>query len=201
MSSRGGRGVGLADALSFARVPLGVALAAAAIAAPQAQTMLVTLFALGVATDALDGWWARRSGTASDRGARLDSLADAVFTVATVVALLVAVSWPIAPWVWWAVVAVTAARLAVVAATWTRFRVVSIIHTRLNRATGVAVAIAAGAALATGTMPVWALVVAGLVSVAASTEELGIVRTAETYDRDTRSWRDLRAPHVSEDSA
>ncbi len=193
--------MGLADALSFARIPVGIALAATAIAAPQAGTTLITLFVLGVASDVLDGWWARRTGTASDRGARLDSLADAIFTVATVVALLVAVSWPAAPWIGWAVVAVTAARLAVVAATWIRFRVVSIMHTRLNRATGVAVAIAAGAALATGTMPVWALVVAGLVSVAASAEELGIVRTAETYDRDTRSWWALRARHVSEDSA
>ncbi|WP_062202902.1 CDP-alcohol phosphatidyltransferase family protein [Demequina salsinemoris] len=180
---------GVADALSIARIPLGAALAATAVIAPESRATLLICFVLGVVTDVLDGWWARRAGAASDRGASLDSFADAVFTVCTIVALLASVSWALADWGWCAVAAVTAARLAVVAVAWRRFRLASIMHTHLNRATGVAVAVVAGSALATGTMPVWALALAGLVSLAASTEELAIVLRSAEYDRDTRSWR------------
>lgn len=48
-----------------------------------AGVFIACVFIGGVATDVIDGWWARRTGTSSERGARLDSIADTVFVAAT----------------------------------------------------------------------------------------------------------------------
>lgn len=179
----------VADAVTFARIPLGLALVPVALAAPDARIALTALFGAGIATDIADGWIARRSGSASARGARLDSLADAVFTAGAAVAVVASSTLPDAAWLWWTVAAVTGARLGVIAVTWVRFRRVAIMHTHLNRATGVAVAVAAGLALATSSLPLWALAVAGAISLAACADELAIVLGSSSYDADRRSSR------------
>ena len=46
---------------------------------PLRSAWFLTVYTLAGLTDALDGWLARKTGTASDFGARLDSMADLLF--------------------------------------------------------------------------------------------------------------------------
>lgn len=83
-----------ADAVTIARalatIPIAVAIAA------DARALALGLFLVAAASDAVDGWLARRSGSLSAHGALLDPLADKVLVVGTLVALSVAGrGWPV----------------------------------------------------------------------------------------------------------
>src|SRR6266566_9937496 len=65
---------------AFAVIPIVLAIAAGE------RTVALAVFAVAAATDALDGWLARRSGSATPRGAFIDPLADKVLVVGTLVA-------------------------------------------------------------------------------------------------------------------
>jgi phosphatidylglycerophosphate synthase len=72
--------LGPADWVTLVRATLAVgvaALVADSFRRPAPVTTLVTLAAVALALDAVDGWVARRSGTASKLGARLDGEVDA----------------------------------------------------------------------------------------------------------------------------
>jgi CDP-diacylglycerol--glycerol-3-phosphate 3-phosphatidyltransferase len=148
----------------------------------------VALLGFAVATDVADGWWARHAGIASDRGAKLDSAADAALSVAVAVALVATVRAPITPWVWWAIAAVGAVRIAGLCVTFMRFRVVSITHTWGNKAAGAALAAAATWVLASSRLDSWPVAVGCVVAAAAAIEELVMSATARTYDRDRKGW-------------
>ena len=47
---------------------------------PACSAMFLAIYTLAGVTDVLDGWLARKTGTASAWGARLDSIADLFFT-------------------------------------------------------------------------------------------------------------------------
>ena len=69
------------------------------------------LFVLAALSDALDGWLARRSGSAGPRGALIDPLADKILVLGTLGALTaVGTGWPVT-----VVTALTAVREGVVA--------------------------------------------------------------------------------------
>jgi phosphatidylglycerophosphate synthase len=76
---RGPLALGAANAITLGRLVLVLALALRleAGAGPIEASLMVLVFAL----DGLDGWIARRSGTASELGARFDMEADALFTL------------------------------------------------------------------------------------------------------------------------
>ena len=75
---------------AFAVIPIVLAIAAGE------RTVALAVFAVAAATDALDGWLARRSGSATPRGAFIDPLADKVLVVGTLVALAaVGNGWPV----------------------------------------------------------------------------------------------------------
>lgn len=125
----------VADVLSWTRIMLVVPVAVAALTGHGGTFVVLLLIAM--ATDAIDGPVARRVGTASARGAHLDSVADAIlFAVAaasgpvafpaaqdelpgTVAALIVAVTVP-------------------PVAGWLRYGRLPAFHTRLARAATVA---------------------------------------------------------------
>jgi CDP-diacylglycerol--glycerol-3-phosphate 3-phosphatidyltransferase len=175
----------IADTLTVARFPLGLALALAATLPDEPSRITTTsFFVVGAVTDLADGPIARRLGTAGPHGARLDSAADAFFTACTIVALLGAVGLPDPTWVWWCVALVVAGRLVVVIATFVRFRVVSIAHTTANRASGATVGIVAVVGFWSGTLPVWGLAIAGVVAAIATADEARLVASASSYDRD-----------------
>jgi phosphatidylglycerophosphate synthase len=115
-AARVAAGFGPADWVTLVRAILtaGVAvLAVAALAGHVLDVALVTLAALALVLDGVDGWVARRTATASARGARFDMEVDA----ALILALSVAVVPTVGVWV----LAIGAARYALVAATtvWT----------------------------------------------------------------------------------
>jgi len=177
------------DVLTLSRVCLAAAVAAVALGDVRPpRVTLVALFAAAIVTDIADGWWARRAGIASDKGAKLDSAADAALSVAVVVALIATVSGPVMPWVWWAIVAVGAVRVAGLCVTFVRFRVVSIAHTWGNKATGAALAATATWVLASGHLNAWPVFVVCVIAGAAAIEELAIATTARAYDRDRKGW-------------
>ncbi len=81
---------GIALARAVALVPV-----AWAIAADQ-RVLALAIFAVAAASDALDGWVARRSGSAGARGAYLDPMADKILVVGTLLALAAAGrGWPV----------------------------------------------------------------------------------------------------------
>ena len=88
--------VSVADCLSLARIPLGLAFL---LVAGQRQWALAVLLAAAV-TDVLDGWVARRCGPRrpgeSHRGDWLDPLCDKLFAAAVVVGLMMTRPPPLA---------------------------------------------------------------------------------------------------------
>ena len=90
-------------------------------------------------TDALDGWLARRTGTASEFGARLDSIADLLFYGVLLFRYL-PVLWERLPGaVWYAVTAILVVRLAAYATAAVKYRRFAALHTRLNKLTGIGI--------------------------------------------------------------
>ena len=97
------------------------------------------LYTLCGVSDVLDGWAARRSGTASEFGARLDSVADLVFYGVMLLRLFPRL-WadmprPVQLWIG----GIVALRLGVYALAAVKFRRFASLHTWLNKATGFAV--------------------------------------------------------------
>ncbi len=86
------------------------ALVADAFVRPAAVPALVTLSVVALVLDAVDGWVARRTGTASPLGARFDGEVDAFL----ILVLSVYVSNSIGPWV----LAIGAARYLFLVAGW-----------------------------------------------------------------------------------
>jgi phosphatidylglycerophosphate synthase len=105
--------LGPADWVTLARATLAVgvaALVADSFDEPAHLTMLVTLSAVALVLDAVDGWVARCSKSASKLGARFDGEVDAFL----ILALSVYVARPLGGWV----LAIGAARYAFFAAGW-----------------------------------------------------------------------------------
>lgn len=108
---RGADRLGLADRVTLARATLTVgiaALVADSFAEPVPVALLVSLAALALALDAVDGWVARRTGTASELGGHLDAEVDAFL----ILVLSVYVARSAGAWV----LAIGAARYAFLAA-------------------------------------------------------------------------------------
>ncbi|HVU92252.1 MAG TPA: CDP-alcohol phosphatidyltransferase family protein, partial [Jatrophihabitans sp.] len=84
---------GPADGVTFVRAVLAV-LVAAVVATGGAATPIVALASVGLVLDLVDGWVARRTGTASAFGARFDLEVDAFL----ILVLSVRVAQELAPW-------------------------------------------------------------------------------------------------------
>ena len=150
------------------------------------------LFLLGVTTDLVDGRLARRFGTSSPRGARLDGAADAVFVAASAVAVAATIDRAARPVVTRAAGIVAATRLATLLLTRRRFGSWSVVHTHLNKATGLGLAGIATSAVLRGQMPMRALGGVAVLAEVAAIEELAIVLASADYDADRTSLLDDR---------
>lgn len=92
----------MANALTIGRIVLSVALLV-----PDALSVpFFVIYVLAGVTDMLDGYVARRTGTESELGARLDSVADLMLVVVCLVRVLPAIDVPVWLWVWVAAIAV-----------------------------------------------------------------------------------------------
>ena len=79
---------------------------------PLSSVRFIAVYTFTGLTDVLDGWLARKTGTASDFGARLDSVADLLF-YGIVLFRLMPVLWQLLPVeIWYVVAGVLLVRLA-----------------------------------------------------------------------------------------
>ena len=85
-------------------------------------------------TDMIDGTIARKTGAASSFGARLDTVADFLFVIASFVKLIPAIRIPVWTWVWATVIAV----VKLVNLVWGILgrKQMPSLHTTANKATG-----------------------------------------------------------------
>lgn len=94
------------------------------------------LYALTGVTDVLDGWIARKTKTASDFGAKLDSVADLLFYTLMLLRVF-PILWSTLPGIiWYAVAAIILIRLSAYLAAAVKYRRFASVHTYLNKLTG-----------------------------------------------------------------
>ena len=120
----------MANALTFCRIVLSVAL----LAPPALSPAFLALYTLAGVTDMLDGYVARRTGAESDLGARLDSIADFVLIVVCLAKILPAISVPTWLWIWVAAIALVKAANAISGFVVERRLVMP--HTKANKVAG-----------------------------------------------------------------
>lgn len=136
-------------------------------------------------TDVLDGWLARKTGTASQFGARLDSIADLLFY--TVMLLRVfPILWTTLPVnIWYAVAVILILRISAYGTAAVKYRRFASLHTYLNKVTGGAVFLIPFL-LATAYAAVYCWITCAIAA-AASLEELVIHLSRQTYHANTKS--------------
>ena len=136
-------------------------------------------------SDVLDGWLARKTGTESDFGAKLDSIAVLLFYT-VVLRRLFPVMWEAFPvQIWYAVAGILLVRLAAYFIAAIKYHRFASLHTRLNKLTGGAIFLLPYIlAISTGVVYSWT--VCALAS-AASLEELAIHLRQKRYCADVKS--------------
>jgi phosphatidylglycerophosphate synthase len=113
LAGAGAARMGPADRVTLVRATLVgavAALTADSFGGPTAVTAVVSLSVVALVLDAVDGWVARRTGTATPLGARFDMEVDAF--------LILTLSVYVAPSTGWWVLVIGTARYAFVAARW-----------------------------------------------------------------------------------
>lgn len=136
-------------------------------------------------TDVLDGFIARKTGTASDLGARLDSLADIVFYGVMIIKLFKILAETLPLYVWFTAGAALILRICTYIVAAVKYRKFASLHTYLNKLTGLCVfLIPYFFKLPVGTAYCF---IVGLVGIAASAEELVIHLINTNYDANKKS--------------
>lgn len=97
------------------------------------------LYTLTGVTDVLDGYFARRWKTASDFGAKLDSVADLTFYFTVIIRLLPVLLRRLPKWIWFFAAVMAAVRIASYVTVAVKFRRFASSHTWGNKATGLMV--------------------------------------------------------------
>ena len=155
------------------------------------STGFFVFYTLSGLTDVLDGWLARRTGTASCFGAKLDSIADLLFYTVVLVRIVPFLWLSLPREVWYAVGVVLILRLSAYLATAVRSRRFASLHTWLNKLTGAAVFLIPYV-LFLPLAPLFCFAVCGIAAVAAL-EELLIHLCEKEYHPDTKGlWAELR---------
>ena len=145
----------------------------------------LALYALTGLTDVLDGWLARKTGTASDFGAKLDSIADLLFFAVMLIRLFPVLLKVLSVQIWYAVAGILILRLIAYCVAAIKYRRFAPLHTWLNKLTGGAVFLLPYMLVfSSGTEYSWALCA---LACAASFEELVIHLSRESYDGNTKS--------------
>lgn len=130
------------------------------------------LYALTGLTDVLDGWIARKTKTASNFGARLDSIADLLFYAVMLFRIFPSL-WNTLPGnIWYAVAGIAVVRILAYWIAAAKYRRFASLHTYMNKLTGLAVFLVPFLLVtAYAAISCWAVCV---VAAAASLEELAI---------------------------
>ena len=170
-----------ADSITAARMALSLILLVPSLR----SAGFLAVYTLAGLTDTLDGWLARKTGTASDFGARLDSIADLLF-FAVLFFRISPLLWRELPViVWYAAAVILLVRLAAFSVAAIRYRRFAALHTWLNKLTGVGIFLLPYAfAVSAGVILCLALCV---IALAASLEELIIHLSKPGYQADRKS--------------
>ena len=120
----------LANCITTIRILCSIALLFFPVFLPAFYTLYITA---GV-SDMVDGWVARRTHTASELGAKLDTIADIVFVVVCLAKLLPVLNIPVWLWVWIGVIALIKI-INVISGFIVQKRFISV-HSAMNKVTG-----------------------------------------------------------------
>lgn len=155
---------------------------------PLSSARFLAVYTFAGLTDILDGWLARKTGTASDFGARLDSVADLLF-YGVVLFRLIPVLWQLLPVeIWYVVAAVLLVRVAAYITAAVKYHQFASLHTWLNKLTGAAIFLLPYVlAVSTGIVYSWAICILAFV---ASAKEFLIHIICKEYcpDRKYIGW-------------
>ena len=113
---------------------LRIALSAALLFCPALSPAFCALYLAAGFSDMIDGAVARKTGTVSELGARLDTAADLVFTAVCLIKLLPVLDIPVWLSIWISVIAVI--KLFNLAVGYIRQRVFAAVHSVINKVTG-----------------------------------------------------------------
>ena len=152
---------------------------------PLRSVGFLVVYTLTGLTDVLDGWLARKTGTASDFGARLDSIADLLFYAAVLLRLF-PVLWETLPAaIWYAVAGIILVRLAAYVTAAVKYHRFAALHTWMNKLTGAVVFLLPYVlAVSAGVVYSWVVCV---LAFSASMEELVIHLCQPAYQADRKS--------------
>ena len=120
----------LANIITSCRIPGSIGL----LFCPVFSDSFYVLYLFCGLTDMVDGTIARKTGTASSFGARLDTVADFLFVMASFVKLVPVIRISVWIWVWAGVIAVV--KLVNLVWGFTRMKQLLSLHTIANKATG-----------------------------------------------------------------
>ena len=137
------------------------------------------LYGLTGVTDALDGWVARKTKTASDFGAKLDSVADLLFYTVMLLRLFPYLWNTLPVSIWYAVAAIVVIRVLAYLVAAVKYRRFASLHTKLNKLTG-ALVFLIPFLLVTRYAEAFCWAVCAI-AVAASMEELAIHLCSQSY--------------------
>ena len=101
---------------------------------PAFSVAFYVLYITAGVSDMMDGWVARRTHTASELGAKLDTIADIVFVIVCLVKLLPVLNIPVWLWVWIGIIALIKI-INIVSGYIVQKRFVSV-HSTMNKVTG-----------------------------------------------------------------
>ena len=143
------------------------------------------LYTFAGVTDVLDGFIARRTHTSSEKGARLDSVADMLFYATMIIRLFPRLFKMLPKRIWIYAAAAVSIRLGSYLAAFIKYKRFASLHTYMNKLTGAAVFLLPYAlAMTTGVVYSWGLCV---LAFAASAEELVIHLCQPGYPSDRKS--------------
>lgn len=143
------------------------------------------IYALTGLTDVLDGWVARKTKTASEFGARLDSIADLLFYTVMLLRIFPFLWAALPSDIWYAVAGILILRLATYGIAAVKYHRFASLHTYLNKLTGGAVFLIPFL-LPTGYAVLFCWIVCAIAAVAAL-EELILHLRRQTYDANVKS--------------
>lgn len=152
---------------------------------PPLTVPFFALYLICSATDIADGVIARKTGTVSDFGARLDSVADILFYAVILLRLFPTLRGTLPVQVWWLAGAALAFRLCAYLAAACHYHCFAALHTYLNKCTG-ALLFALPLLLLTPVAVPFSFAVCAM-GVLASAEELCLHLCSPAYDANVKS--------------
>ena len=153
---------------------------------PLEDILFLVIYTFAGLTDVLDGYIARKSGKASEFGARLDSISDLLFYSVLLIRLFPMLYQTLPEEIWYVVVAIIFVRLAAYITAAVKYHRFASLHTWMNKLTGALVFLLPYVLLVSpGVEYCWAVC---MVAFAASAEELAIHLLRTDYLADRKSF-------------